>query len=99
MKRILLTLAGLGFTLLGLIGLLIPVLPGFLFFIPAALCFASAFTSVAKRLDRHPVLGAAQRRWVNSTSLPAFDRARLAFWLLADTCVRMFNRKGSRPVR
>ncbi|MDA1075629.1 MAG: DUF454 family protein [Proteobacteria bacterium] len=93
MRRFLLALAGLGFTALGFVGLLVPILPGFLFFILAAFCFASAFKVVERHVERHHLLGPARRRWDSASAWPLLDRIRLAFWLTADTMVKMF--KGS----
>lgn len=76
------------FTVLGLVGLLVPVLPGVLFLALAALCVSAASDRVHRRLLRHRGYSRWRRHWDASASLPVLQRCKLAFWLSADTMVR-----------
>jgi len=83
-RAILLTTAGLCLTALGLVGLIVPILPGLLFLLLAACCFAAVHPAMNERLQRHPALQRARRRWRSSDGLGLMDRIRLGFWLAAD---------------
>jgi uncharacterized membrane protein YbaN (DUF454 family) len=54
--RLLYLLFGFVFLIMGVIGLLLPILPGWLFLIPAALCFAKASTILSKWLRKRKSL-------------------------------------------
>ena len=68
------------FLVLGLIGLLIPVIPGVLFLLLAAACYAATAPSSSHHLQ-HNVNW--RRRWRQSRGLSLLQRSRLAFWLTA----------------
>ena len=81
---------------LGLVGLLIPILPGFLFLILAVVCFPWPSPRLQQRLEGHPgwhrgrrALGRFRRRWQASSGLPALSRVRLAFWLGAEAALKV----------
>ncbi|MEQ8861054.1 MAG: DUF454 family protein [Pseudomonadales bacterium] len=84
-RKLLLLLAGVGLLLLGLIGLVLPVLPGVLLLIGAAGCFSLAsdrfHAALGSRLERHPRHRLAWRRWQASSGMPLWRRAQLGFWL------------------
>ena len=63
LKRLALYCAALLLLALGLIGLLLPFLPGIIFLLGAAVCVSLASPRVAARLHRHPQLARWQRRW------------------------------------
>ena len=84
LKSILLSAAAFLLLVLGLIGLVIPVLPGVLLLIAAALCASAVSPAVRDRLHRHPAMRRAHRRWHASEGLHLGDRVKLAFWLSAD---------------
>jgi uncharacterized membrane protein YbaN (DUF454 family) len=85
LRRLMLLIAGVGLTVLGLIGLVLPVMPGLLLLIAAAGCFSLVSprfrAGVERRLDGHPRYRGALRRWRTSRDLPMWARLRLAFWL------------------
>jgi uncharacterized membrane protein YbaN (DUF454 family) len=85
---------GLGICLLilGLVGLVVPVLPGILFLALAAICFSAMSPKFATRLQRHPTWRGWQRRWAGSSGLPLFHRLRLAFWLAADATLNTLRK-------
>jgi len=84
LKSILLSAAAFALFVLGLIGLLIPVLPGVLLLIAAALCASAVSPAVRDHLHRHPTMRRVHRRWHASEGLHLLDRAKLAFWLSVD---------------
>ena len=90
-------LATLGVMLLGLglIGLIVPVLPGVLFLALAAACFSCCSPALQRKLEQSPLwmrfqklTHRARRRWLAGRGLPVLSRLRLAFWLTADTLFR-----------
>ena len=85
LRKGLLMLAGASLALLGLIGLVVPVLPGLLLLLAAAGCFSMASprlkASLEGRLDRHPRYRSARRRWRLARALAPWQRVQLAFWL------------------
>lgn len=84
-KRLLLYVLAAGFLILGFIGLLIPVIPGVLFLLISAACFAATAPGISNQLHHN----ANWRHWRQNRGLSLFQRARLAFWLTA--CVAMDN--------
>ncbi len=66
--------------LLGLIGLIIPVLPGVLFILLAALVFAAVSPRLRRRLSRNPRFRRLFKRMDHSDNLPFGARCKLAFW-------------------
>ncbi len=87
LKRALYLSVGTGLVFLGLIGLVVPILPGILFLALAALCFAAVSPKLQRRLERHPTWRGWHRRWRSSNGLPLLHRCRLAFWLTAEATV------------
>lgn len=80
MKTILLSLAGSLFLVLGVAGLLLPFMPGVLFLLVAALCFASASPALHNFLSRHPRLQQFFHRIDAGAGLDLKSRFKLAFW-------------------
>ena len=85
LKSILLSVATFALLVLGLIGLVIPVIPGVLLLIGAAFCASAASPRVREYLHRNPTMRRAHRRWRASEGLGIIDRLKLALWLGADT--------------
>jgi uncharacterized protein len=81
LRRLFLFVAGLAFLVLGLIGLLMPFLPGLLFLAIAVLCFAGASPAVGRRLRADPRYRRWRARWESRRNLRPADRLRLTFWL------------------
>ena len=81
---------GLGglLTVLGLIGLVVPILPGILFLALAAVCFSATSERFHSRLERHPAWRGWRLRWRESRGLPLLRRLQLAFWLTAEAVMR-----------
>lgn len=84
LKTIALSLAAVGLLILGLIGLVIPVLPGVLLLFAAAFCASAASPAIRERLQRNPGMRRAHRHWLASRGLALPQRLKLAFWLGAD---------------
>ncbi len=93
LKRTLLILGAIAFTLLGLVGLLIPILPGFLFLILAAVCVAATSPRFERRLATHPAWRGWRLRWRQSRGLPIHRRLQLAFWLSAEAVMQAAGRR------
>jgi hypothetical protein len=85
LRKLALLLAGLALTLLGIIGLVLPVMPGIVLLIAAAACFSVASrrfrTLIEQRVHRHPRYRRALRRWQSARNLPVWRRMQLAIWL------------------
>ncbi|MEM8767966.1 MAG: DUF454 family protein [Pseudomonadota bacterium] len=88
LKRALFLAAGTALTALGLVGLLIPIIPGVLFLALAVVCFSAASPRLQQRLERHPAWRGWQARWRESRGLPFYQRWQLAFWLWADATLK-----------
>ncbi len=92
-KRALLILLAIAFTGLGLIGLVVPILPGFLFLILAAVCVSALSPRFGRRLDRHPAWRSWRLRWRESSGMPLHRRLQLMFWLSAEAAMKAVNRR------
>ena len=90
-KRALLMSLGAALVLLGLIGLVIPILPGFLFLALAAVCFSATSPRFQARLERHPAWRGWRLRWRESRGLPMFQRIQLSFWMTAEAAMNLFR--------
>ena len=92
LRQILLIAAGTLLTVVGLIGLLLPVLPGILFLAAAAGCFATASNRFRRRLENNARFGPYAKRWAAANQLPLAKRIQVGAWLmwatLADTLRR-----------
>ena len=53
LKRILLILAGCVCIVLGIVGLLLPIMPGWVFFLLAVACFVQGSDRIRKRFESH----------------------------------------------
>ena len=84
-RKVLLAVAGSLLVVAGLLGLVLPVVPGILFLVAGAACLSIASTRfqgrLEGRLNRHPRCRAALRRWHASDGLPAWRRLQLAMLL------------------
>jgi uncharacterized membrane protein YbaN (DUF454 family) len=96
LKSILLSLVALSLLVLGLIGLVIPVIPGVFLLIGAACCASAASPAVRERLHRNPTMRRAHLRWRASEGLALSDRLKLVFWLGADAMVDRVPGTGRR---
>jgi len=80
LKRLLLAVLGTVCILLGLIGLVVPVFPGFLFLLLAVACFTSLSPRLRSYCARHPRLKRFFARIDASQNLAMMQRLRLGFW-------------------
>jgi len=80
LKIFITTTAGIVFICLGFLGLLLPFMPGFLFMLGAAACFASLSPRLRRRLHRQPRISRFLTRLESSTHLSVLPRIKLAFW-------------------
>jgi hypothetical protein len=74
--------AGLGLTGLGIIGLILPVMPGTVFLILAAAAFARSSPRFERWLLDHPRLGPGVRLWREKQGIPRRAK-RLAIGMMA----------------
>ena len=91
-KRTLITVAALGALFIGLLGLVIPIIPGVLFLLVAAILFAGVSRRFRARLHASPRARPYLVRWEATAGLPVPTRVRAATLLLyasvADTLRR-----------
>jgi uncharacterized membrane protein YbaN (DUF454 family) len=80
MKRFLLFIGGLVFIAIGLIGLIVPMIPGFVFLLLSAVIFAGLSPRLRRRLDAHPRLHRLFARVDASRHLRPLDRFKLTVW-------------------
>jgi len=90
-RNLLIGLVGGAFLMLGVLGLLLPILPGFLFLFIALMCFATISPTVRRRLEGNRTLKALHGRWRRGRGLPLWHRMKLMFWLSAESTVQTFN--------
>ena len=90
-RNLLIALVGGAFLVLGLLGLVLPILPGFLFLFLAVLCFASISPRVRRRLEGNPTLRGLHARWRRGRGLPLWHRFKLMFWLSAESTVQALH--------
>lgn len=81
-----LVLVGL-LTLVGLAGLILPIIPGILFLFLAALLLAKVSSRFDTLLHRNKNMRAWRRRWNTSNSLPLLQRVKLSCLLVARAVV------------
>ncbi len=74
-------------TLLGLIGLVLPVIPGILFLFFAALLLTKISSRFDTLLNSNSQMRYWRSRWDRSNSLPLLQRVKLSFWVLARAVV------------
>lgn len=86
MKMLLLTLASLCL-LLGVIGLLLPIIPGIVFLVLGAWLLARASSRAAAQLDTHPGWQKGRRFWLRSRYLNSRDKLRLTVLLACRSLV------------
>ena len=65
---------------IGIAGLAIPFLPGFIFLLIAAVCFAALSPALHHRLSAHPRLSRFFRRLEAGKHLNPYNRVKLAIW-------------------
>jgi uncharacterized membrane protein YbaN (DUF454 family) len=93
MKQMLLYSLAIVFAVIGVVGLLIPVIPGILFLLLAAACISLASDRVHQKFSSHPDYRRWRQRWDASAGLSPFNRAKLAFWLTIDSTFAATRRR------
>jgi uncharacterized membrane protein YbaN (DUF454 family) len=81
-----LVLVGL-LTLLGIVGLILPIIPGILFLFLAALLLAKVSSRFDALLHKNENMRTWRRRWDTSNALPLLQRVKLSFLLVARAVV------------
>ncbi len=86
-RRLILRLAGLLCILIGLVGVVVPLLPTTPFLLLALLCWARAWPEAAARLLDHPRWGPPVRAWQRGEALPkrVLVSALVVLWLSCGT--------------
>lgn len=85
-KGVCLILVGL-LTLIGLAGLILPIIPGILFLFLAALLLAKVSSRFDALLHKNENMRTWRRRWDASNALPLLQRVKLSFLLVARAVV------------
>lgn len=80
--------AGVGLTGLGILGLILPVMPGTVFLILAAAAFARSSPRFERWLVEHPRFGGGVRLWREKQGIPRKVK-RLAIAMMAASLVMM----------
>lgn len=62
--------AGLFFVAVGIVGYILPVMPGTIFLIIAAACFARSSARLERWLVNHPRLGPSVKAWRTNGAIP-----------------------------
>lgn len=99
MKHLLLITIGSIAVVIGVIGLVIPLIPGFLFLIVAALCFATLFPALRNRLQRNPRMHRLFQRLDKTQHLSVANRVKLTFWAIIESVAPDKRRSGVRSRR
>ncbi len=87
LKRVLIVGLGVIFSIFGIVGLFIPILPGIVLLIAAAACFSSVSPPFNRWMRQNPRVRRWQNRWQSSAGLPLYKRVELALWMSAETIV------------
>ena len=95
-SRLLLLVAGAVFTVLGFVGIVIPILPGILFFAIAAACFVAASPALKKRLRAQRHFRGYFERYEATEGLSTWDRSKLAVLLSVDAGSKWVQRRFKR---
>lgn len=85
--RIILAIIGSICMFLGFIGLVMPFMPGFVFFAIGTICLASASPFLARQLSKQPRLGQFLARIESSRDMAFVDRTKVVLWAAAEIFV------------
>ncbi|NOX50603.1 MAG: DUF454 family protein [Gammaproteobacteria bacterium] len=80
MKTLFLALLGCLLLALGIVGVIVPILPGLLFLLLALVCFGTLFPTLRNNLSRHPRFKRYFQRLDAGAHYDALTRCKLAFW-------------------
>ena len=84
MKLVLYTLAAFLLSILGVIGLLLPIVPGWLFFGLAVVCVAQVSPRFRRKLHNNPRMRRFTHRLNQAKALAPVARIKLSFWALVE---------------
>lgn len=84
MKKLILFPLAIVFSVVGVIGLLIPVIPGVLFLLAALVCLGLVFPSLRQHLEQQPRLKRFFLRLDKTRYLGLAARCKLLFWALLE---------------
>ena len=73
---------------LGLIGLILPIIPGFLFLFIAAVLLARISSRFESILNRNSVMSGWLKRWHKIKFLPVSQQIKLSLWFFAGTVIK-----------
>ncbi len=96
LKRLLTFIAGVILFAVGIAGLVLPVIPGLLFLLMAAACFASASPYLRQQLERNHTWREFQSRVQRGQQLPTLDRVKLVAWSTAAAATQPWRRSNPR---
>ena len=86
-KTILLVIVG-GLAFIGLVGLVLPIIPGLIFLFLAVLLLAKVSTRFDSLASRHSGFRQLRQRWRTLNMLRMQDRIKLGFWYCAGALIR-----------
>ncbi len=98
--RIVLRVVGLILTAVGIAGIVLPLLPGTLFLIIAAACFARSSPRLEQWILTHPKLGPGVIAWRERGAIPlrakmiALPMMALSAWLVTQSAAPIFVKAG-----
>jgi len=81
--------------MLGVIGLIIPIIPGVLFLMAAIYLLSRGSRKIKKFTDRDPRILQMQQRMEQFGEVNAVDRIRLAGWITLDAVVKSLQAIGT----
>ena len=87
MKAVLTVVVATILLVLGLIGLVIPIIPGILFLIISAILFAQFFPPLHRQLKQHKTTHALLDRIEAGHQLDVISRIKLTFWSCLDAII------------
>jgi len=96
LKKFLILLLGGVFLMLGVVGLLVPVLPGVLFLVLGLLCFAETSETVRTKLAAWYRAHRLRRHTRPSEGLSPLEKIELAGWKAAARVLGLSDRKNLR---
>lgn len=72
---------------IGVIGLVLPIIPGILFLFLAAILLAKISSRFDSLLNKNKDMRYWRRRWNTTNALPLIQRIKLSFWVVARAIV------------
>ena len=87
-KKVIFAVLAVFCIVLGLIGLIIPIIPGLIFLFVAAMLLSSVSTRFDAWVNNQPGMQTAKKRWGSFSQLDWTDRARLSAWMALDATLQ-----------